>query len=164
MPVVNPRRTNAMCVPESELCLYRAQTKALLRRYLRLSLEVGRVPSVLGKEFFRAQAASYRLHTFEDTVIFVHDVECCLACLDEFSQQLIARTVLQEYSQIEAAVLLGCSRRTVSRRLADTLDELSAIFLGRELLRPLGAGGQKQSRCQGGEIEINAVICTSAAT
>lgn len=40
MPVVNPRRTNETCVPESELCLYRAQTKALLRRYLRLSLEV----------------------------------------------------------------------------------------------------------------------------
>ena len=121
------------------------------------------MPSVLGKEFFRTQAKSYRLHSFEDTVIFVHDVERCLACLDEFSQQLIARTVLQEYSQTEAAVL-GCSRRTVSRRLADTLDELSAIFLGRELLRPLGAGREKQSRCQGGEIDINAVICTSAAT
>jgi len=35
--------------------------------------------------------------SFEDAVIFVHDVEHCLEELDEFSQKLIAKIVLQEY-------------------------------------------------------------------
>ena len=161
---VNAPKVEAKRVPESELCLYRDRTQALLRRYLRLSLDVGRVPSVLGKEFFRTRATSYKLHSFEDVVIFVHDVERCLACLDEFSQQLIARTVLQAYSQAETAMLLGCTRRTVSRRLAEALDALSAIFLERELLTELGGGRRRPQRCQEGVIEVNAVICTSAVT
>ena len=41
--------------------------------------------------------------TFEDTVIFVHDVENSLEKLDHFSQQLIARVVLLDYSHDEAA-------------------------------------------------------------
>ena len=42
---------------------------------MRLSVEVGRLPSVLGREFFRARVSSYHVSTFEDTVIFVHDME-----------------------------------------------------------------------------------------
>ena len=47
----------------------------MLKRYARLSVEVGRLPSLLGREFFRTHVTSYTVTTFEDTVIFVHDVE-----------------------------------------------------------------------------------------
>jgi hypothetical protein len=37
--------------------------------------------------------------TFEDRVIFVHDMEKCLDRLDESSRQLIARHILQEHDR-----------------------------------------------------------------
>src|SRR5579884_847796 len=114
---------------DPNLWLYRDRTTALLRRYLYLSVEIGRLPSLLGREFFRARVSSYHVTTFEDAVIFVHDVETSLDRLDDFSQQLIARVVLQEYSEPETARLLHCSLRTVARRLPDALDHLTAIFL-----------------------------------
>ena len=60
-----------------DLSAYHDRTIALLRRYFRMSLEIGRMPSVLGREVFRARVTSYRVQTFEDAVIFVHDVERC---------------------------------------------------------------------------------------
>ena len=107
----------------------------MLLRYLHMSIEVGRLPSILGREFFRAHVTCYRVSTFEDAVIFVHDVDRSLHELDEFSQQLIARVVLQEYTQEEAAQLLGCARKTVSRCLPAALDKLSEIFLAKGMLR-----------------------------
>ena len=38
---------------EGALPLYRAQTERMLRRYFRLSLDIGRLPSILGGEVFR---------------------------------------------------------------------------------------------------------------
>ena len=61
-----------------ELCLYRQRTTALLRRYMQMALDTGRLPSLLGKELFRSKVSSYRMSTFEDAVIFVHDVDKCL--------------------------------------------------------------------------------------
>jgi hypothetical protein len=69
---------------DPDLWLYRDRTVALLRRYLRLSIEVGRTPSLLGREFFRSRVTSYGYSTFEDSVIFVHDVERSLEELNEF--------------------------------------------------------------------------------
>ena len=107
----------------------------MLLRYMHMSIEVGRLPSILGREFFRAHVTCYRVSTFEDAVIFVHDVDRSVHELDEFSQQLIARVVLQEYTQEEAARLLGCARKTVSRCLPAALDKLSEIFLAKGMLR-----------------------------
>ena len=117
-----------------ELSAYHDRTIALLRRYFRMSLEIGRMPSVLGREVFRARVTSYRVRTFEDAVIFVHDVEKCLEQLEPFSRQLIARVILQDYSYEEAAALVGCGERTVYRLLPLALDRLSEIFLGTKLL------------------------------
>jgi len=50
---------------------YRGRTVAMLRRYMRYSIETGRLPSLLGREFFRAKVTSYTVVTFEDRVIFV---------------------------------------------------------------------------------------------
>ena len=97
----------------------------------------GRLPSLLGREFFRSKVTSYRVGTFEDAVIFVHDVEQALENLDGFDKKLIARVVLQDYTQDEAARLLGCARRTVVRRFPEALDHVSEIFLAGGLLNRL---------------------------
>ncbi len=97
---------------DPDLWLYRDRTTGLLRRYLRFSVEVGRLPSLLGREFFRTRVTSYHATTFEDAVIFVHDVERCLEKLDDLEKKLIAKIVFQDYTQDETARLLGCWRRT----------------------------------------------------
>ena len=134
------------------LWLYRDRTVGLLRRYVRLSVEVGRLPSLLGREFFRTRVTSYSATTFEDAVIFVHDVKRCLEKLDEFENKLIAKIVFQDYTQDEAAVRLGCWRRTVGRRFPETLDRLSEIFLQSELLERLPAiSAEPLETCQEGK-------------
>lgn len=122
---------------DPDLWLYRDRTVGLLRRYLRMAIEVGRLPSLLGREFFRTRVTSYRASSFEDSVIFVHDVERSLEGLDEFDKKLIAKITLQEYSQEEAAHLLGCGHRTVGRLYPEALDRVSTIFLERKILTRL---------------------------
>ena len=127
---------------------YRGRTVAMLRRYMRYSLETGRLPSLVGREFFRSKVTKYRVTTFEDRVIFVHDMERCLGRLDEFSRQVLARIVLQEYEHEEAAQLLGCTRMSVHRWLMEALDKLSDILTAAGLLEivpPL-----VENSCQGG--------------
>jgi DNA-directed RNA polymerase specialized sigma24 family protein len=116
------------------LWIYRQRTAALLQRYFRLSLEVGRLPSVLGREFFRARFNRRQNVSFEDAVIFVHDVERCLEKLAVFAQEVLVWVVLQGYSQEEASRLLGCARRTISRHIPEALDRLSEILIEARLL------------------------------
>ncbi len=122
--------------PLGGLAFYRKRTEMLLRRYMRVSMDMGRVPSVMGNLEFRGRGVSYRIKNFEDAVIFVIDVERCLKRLDGFSQELIARIALQEYTQAEAAEVMKQSLRTVGRRYAEVLDSLTGIFLERRLLLP----------------------------
>lgn len=129
--------------------IYRARTVTMLRRYMRYSIETGRLPSLLGREFFRAKVTSYTVVTFEDRVIFVHDMEKCLDKLDEFSRQLIARHILQEHEQAATAKLLNCTERTVRTYLPITLDLLSQILLDVGLLEPQDTKGRNS--CQGGK-------------
>lgn len=131
---------------DPDLWLYRDRTIAILRKFLYLSLETGRLPSLLGREFFRTRVTTYQAVTFEDAVIFVHDVERSLQRLDEFSQKLIARVVLQEYTQEETARLLHCCRKTIQRKVPDALDQLSSIFLSVGLLRPIASS--EETACQ----------------
>ena len=84
--------------------------------------------------------STYRVTSFEDSVIFVYDVEKCLKRLDGFSQNLIRRIALQEYTQAEAAGLLRVSLRTIVRRYGEAIDSLTNIFLEHRLLHvdPMG--------------------------
>ena len=120
-----------------DLWLYRDRTTALLWRYMRLAVEAGRLPSLLGREFFRARVSPYSAQTFEDTVIFVHDVECCLQSLDAADKILIAMVGMEQYTQEEVALSLSCTQRTIGRRYTEALDNLSEIFLKREILTAL---------------------------
>lgn len=122
----------------AELSLYRRYTLELLRRYMRMSLELGRLPSIVGREFFRARVSHYKVSCFEDSVILVHDVDRCLALLDPFDQQLIARIALQEYTYDEAAPALGIGRATLARRYPLAIDALTNVFIERGLLNEKG--------------------------
>ena len=160
-PAVMPEQSSPPALPEQadsteewfefdrRRRVYRGRTVGMLRRYMRYSLETGRLPSLVGREFFRSKVTRYRVTTFEDRVIFVHDMENCLQRLDELSRQVLARIVLQEYEHEEAAQLLGCSRMTIHRWLLQALDKLSDILLAAGLLEVLPARVEKT--CQGGK-------------
>lgn len=125
-----------------DLWLYRERTVGLLRRYLRFSLETGRLPSMVGHEFFRSKLSAYPSATFEDRVILVRDVEKCIHRLEYWDQQLIARIILQEHNQGQAAHLLHCTRKTIQRRLPEVLDRLSEDFLKCGLLVAFPSPGE----------------------
>lgn len=120
--------------PKNELAFYRKYTEAMLRRYMRQSMSVGRMPALLGHDAFRGKISTYRVTSFEDSVIFVYDVEKCLKRLDGFSVELIRRIALQEYTQGEAAALLGISLRTIVRKYGEAIDSLTKIFIDYRLL------------------------------
>jgi hypothetical protein len=125
-----------------DLWLYRKRTVGLLRRYLRFSLETGRLPSFVGREFFRAKVTYYTATTFEDRVIFVRDVEKALDRLEYWDQQLIVRIILQEHGQEQTARILQWGLRTVERRLPQALDLLSEDFLRVGLLTAAPSKGR----------------------
>jgi DNA-directed RNA polymerase specialized sigma24 family protein len=143
-----------------DLWLYRERTIAMLKRYLRISIEVGRLPSILGRELFRSKVTSYRMSSFEDAVIFVHDVERALDQLDNFGKDLVAVIIFQDYSQDEAAELLHCARRTVCRVFPEAIDKVSDMFLEGGLLNRLPPRRPVENSCQGGKnTEFPASLC-----
>ncbi len=131
----------------SPLAFYSKYTEGLLRRYVKLSMEAGRAPSLLGREMFRGHVTNYRVRSFDDVVIFVHDVDSCLKQLDPTQLQLITRIALQEYTQLEVSCMLDLPIRTLIRRYDRALEQLTRLFLDRGLLEPLVA-------CQEAEIRL----------
>jgi hypothetical protein len=123
-------------LPPPELSVYRNHCVALLRRYFSMSVEVGRLPAILGRELFTTRTETYHAHSFEDTVVFVIDIERCLDRLHPFDRQLIALIVLQEYTQDEVARILRLTERQVRNRLCDAIDAVSAMFLEKRMLSP----------------------------
>ena len=110
---------------ESNLWFYRPRTTKLLRRYGRLSVEVGRLPSLLGKDIFRSRIAHHSAKNFEDAVIFVADMERVLDHLSDGDRRMLAMNILEDYTVEEVARLMQCSQRTVERQLFAALDHLS---------------------------------------
>jgi hypothetical protein len=136
---------------EIEMAAYRRRTITLLRRYAKSSVEVGRLPSMLGREFFRSQVSSYTMRNFEDVVIFVTDMEYAIKQLRESEKKLLAMNVVEEYSLDEVARLLGRNRKTIQRQLADALDRLSRILLTSGLMDELefgSKGRESPTSCQ----------------
>lgn len=113
---------------------YRGRTRRLLYRYMRQSIEVGRLPSLLGRECFPSKVSHHRVPTFEDSVLFVHDVESCLERLEPRLRQMIAMIVLEEYTEEETARIVHCNVRTVRRTYLEALDRLAEEFLRVRLL------------------------------
>jgi hypothetical protein len=133
---VRPRteRVEREALPPISLAFYRKHTESMLRRYLYASMQVGRAPSILGDPVGRGWASSRPIRTFEDAVIFVLDVERCLDRLSSLDRQLLSRVVLQEYTQAEAATLVGMSPRAMSYKFPQALDRLTEKLLAAGLL------------------------------
>ena len=130
-----PKSANAPAgEPVTSLAFYRKHTESMLRRYLYASMQVGRAPSILGDPVCRGWASSRPIRTFEDAVIFVLDIEKCLDQLNSLDRQMLSRIVLQEYTQAEAATLLGMSPRTISYKFPQALDRLTEKLLATGLL------------------------------
>ncbi len=129
-------RRPEQCEVESGVAFYRKYTEALLRRYVKMAMEAGRSPSLLGRELFRGNVTHYRVRCFDDVVIFVHDIERCLGKLKEEEEMVIDRVALQEYTHGEAAELLGLPIRTLIRRYERALDRVTEMFLDLKLLEP----------------------------
>jgi len=147
---VEERRPALRVVIKPETAFYRKYTEGMLRRYGVMALQKGRVPSLLGRELFRGKVTSYKVHGFDDVVIFVHDVEKCLKLLNEEQRRLVYRIGVQEYTFGEAAAMLRWSLRSTKRRYNEAVDELTAIFQQRGLMEKMPGLGRTE-RCQEGE-------------
>jgi Sigma-70, region 4 len=123
--------------PKVEFAFYRKYTQAMLRKYLRMSMAAGRVPSLLGRELFRGHVSSYRMNSFEDVVVFCMDIERCLAPLNPEEKELIRRVALQEYTQSEAAAVMGMSRRSAVEKYGYAIDKITVRLLAAGMLEPL---------------------------
>ena len=122
--------------PKAELAFYRKYTEAMLRRYLRVSMEVGRVPSAMGRELFRGSVSHYTSDGLEDGIVFCVDVERCLAKLRRDDQRIVRRIAIQGYTLQEAAPILGIDFRRCHERYGQALDRLTELFLAGRLLEP----------------------------
>ena len=114
---------------------FRAQTLAIVRHFFEISCQVGRLPSILGREFFRAKVSCHGVPSFEEQAVFVHDVERALGRLNPQSLEVISLVGLYQYSLEEVALLLRRSRGCVVDRFTDAVDTLAQIFLTSGLLR-----------------------------
>jgi DNA-directed RNA polymerase specialized sigma24 family protein len=128
------KAATALAEPLVSLAFYRKHTESMLRRYLYASMQVGRAPSILGDPVARGWASSRPIRTFEDAVIFVLDLEKCLDQLSSLDRMMLSRIVLQEYTQGEAAVLLGMSVRAIAYKFPQALDRLTEKLLVSGLL------------------------------
>ena len=133
-------RPAAPSKPPASLAFYRRHTESMLRRYLYASMQVGRAPSILGDPVARGWASSRPVRTFEDAVIFVLDVEKCLSKLSLLDREILSRVVLQEYTQVETAGMLGMASRTIGYKYPLAVDRLTEKLLAASLLvLPYGA-------------------------
>jgi hypothetical protein len=131
-----------------ELAFYRKYTEAMVRRYVRLSMAAGRVPSLLGRELFRGHVSSYKMTNFEDVVVFCFDMEKLLGKMPTTDQQLIKRLAMQQYKMHEVASMLRLPIRSCTRMYGRALDVLTELLLEVRMLEPLKS-------CQGGSGEKN---------
>jgi hypothetical protein len=134
-----------------DLWPYRGRTVALLRRYGRASVEIGRLPSLLGRECFRSRLTAYSLRNFEEVAIFVHDMEQAVNRLQPLEKKLLAMHVLEDFTQGEIARLLGCTRRWIEFQIPDAIDAMTRILLEVGLIARLAQSERRGKSCQGGK-------------
>ena len=130
-PVAAPSRSP---VSDAGLAFYRKHTESMLQRYLYASMLVGRTPELLSNSVGRGWVSSRPVRSFEDAVIFVLDVETCLRKLNALDRKLLTCIVLQDYTHLEAAEIIGMGVRTVSYKFPQALDRLTRLLLDAGLL------------------------------
>ncbi len=115
--------------PRPEMLCFRGQTLALVRHFFELSCQVGRIPSLLGREFFRARVSHRKIPSFEDQAVFARDVELCVARLTDDHAEIITLVGLYDFSYDEVAEMLHGSRTAIHRQFSEAIDALSEILL-----------------------------------
>jgi hypothetical protein len=133
-PVESPRSPLPDVKERGNFAFYRKYKEGMLRRYSKLSMGGGRVASLLGRELFQSNVSHCKVEAFDNSVIFVADVENCIAKLGPGKQYLVRRIGLQEYTQGETAAMAGLSLRTVLSHYNEALDNLTRMFLERNML------------------------------
>jgi len=131
--------------PRPEMLCFRGQTLAIMRHFFELSCQVGRLPSLLGREFFRAKVSHHAIPSFEEQAVFARDVELCLARLSDEHSEMITLVGLYDFSHDEIAEMLRRSKAWVHQHVALALDALSEIFLQAGVL---SEGRPDRRQCQ----------------
>ena len=131
--------------PRPEIVCYRGQALAIMRHFFELSCQVGRLPSLLCREFFRAKVSHHAIPSFEEQVVFVRDVELCLERLSDQHAEMIQLIGLYDFSVEEIAAMLRRGRTWVYERVAEAVDALAEIFLQAGLLK---ANRPDRRQCQ----------------
>jgi sigma-70-like protein len=121
--------------PEPETVCYRGQALAIVRNFFEMSSQLGRLPSILGREFFRAKVSHHAIPSFEDQALFAHDVEQSLMKLDDGEIQVLTLVGFYDLNLHEAAEILHWSAGYVSQRFAEAIARVTQIFLDRGILR-----------------------------
>lgn len=124
-PFVEPEEID----PRPEMLCFRGQTLAIVRHYFELSCQLGRLPSLLGREFFRARVTHHSIPSFEDQVVFTRDVELSLAQLSDDHAEVLTLVGLYDFSVDEVAEMLHRSAFAIRRWFCEALDTLAEIFL-----------------------------------
>jgi DNA-directed RNA polymerase specialized sigma24 family protein len=121
--------------PQPEMVCFRGQALAIVRHFFEISSQFGRLPSLLGREFFRARVSHHSIPSFEEQIVFICDVELCLGRLSRLHAEVITLAGLYHFSHEEVADMLHCSRTLIDNYFTDALDTLSEHFLRAALLR-----------------------------
>lgn len=129
------REAEALECTRADALFFRGQTLAIVRHFFEIASQIGRLPSILGREFFRAKVSHRGIPSFEDQAVFVHDVERALGRLNENDAEVIALVGLFQYSLDDVAAMLGRSRSGVAQRYSASIDRLAEMFLQSRLLR-----------------------------
>jgi len=119
-----------------DVLFFRGQTIAIVRHFFEIASQIGRLPSILGREFFRAKVTHHAVPSFEEEqAVFVHDVEQAIRKLSDADGEVVALVGLFQYSMEDVAKLLGCSRSWVAKRYVASIDRLANRFLETGLVR-----------------------------
>lgn len=134
--VRNPAPQQAIAFePEPETICYRGQALGIVRHFFEMSCQLGRLPSILGREFFRAKVSHHAIPSFEDQALFAHDVQRSLMKLGEAEIKVLTLVGLYDLNLDEAAKLLGWSPGYISQRFGEALARLTQVFLDSGVLR-----------------------------
>jgi hypothetical protein len=120
--------------PRPEMICFRGQTLALVRHFFEISSQLGRISSLLGREFFRSRVSHHAIPSFEEQAVFARDVELCLERLSKDNLEIVTLMGFYGLSDEEVAAMIHSSRTYVRQWFAEAVDALSEIFLTAGLL------------------------------
>ena len=119
----------------SEYSMFRKHTLKLLRYYFKLSLDYGRIPSVLGGRATRARVSHKKMYSIEDETIFLHDMNRCMEQeLSETELRIVALVVFMDHTFEQTGAILQYCEKQVRRIYPHAIDRLTRAFCERELL------------------------------